>query len=77
MLTAMNSPFVLDKKARVKKGHSAGEAGTVVRVCDLTGFIWLTFDSKAGDRAYRDYHFGPFSAGELEQISAQQKQEAA
>lgn len=42
-----------------------GDAGRVVNIDELTGWLHVHLD-KHDERAYRDFHAGPFTRAELE-----------
>lgn len=45
-----------------------GDTGRVVRVCDVTGWFFVTLDKHAEDRVYRNYEHGPLIERELKTI---------
>lgn len=55
-------------RVKITKGRSIRETGRVVRICKLTGWVHVTFDSNSEDSMYRDYEEGPFCEQEIKLI---------
>ncbi len=58
----------IGQQIEIVKGLDTGETGRVVRICKLTGWVHVTFDSNSEDSMYRDYEEGPFCEQEIKLI---------